>query len=56
MPEATIIPFQPPLPQVLPTIEGNVDYRDFRDQVLRIDQLLIHSGLETRLMEQDQER
>ena len=56
MPEATIIPFQPPLPQVLPTIEGNVDYREFRDQLLRIDQLLIQSGLETRLMEQDLER
>jgi len=38
MPDATIIPFQPPLPQVLPTIEGNVDYRQFRDQLLHIDQ------------------
>src|SRR5437016_10465513 len=56
MPEATIIPFQPPLPQVLPTIEGNVDYRQFRDQLLRIDQLLLQSGLETQLMEKDLER
>ena len=56
MPEATIIPFQPPLPQVLPTIEGNVDYREFRDQLLRIDQLLLLSGLETQLMEKDLER
>ena len=56
MPEATIIPFQPPLPQVLPTIEGNVDYREFRDQLLRIDQLLIQSGLETRLIEQNLKR
>jgi hypothetical protein len=30
MQRATIIPFQPQLPQVLPTIEGNVDYRDLR--------------------------
>jgi len=33
---------QPPLP----TIEGNVDYRCLREQLLRIDQLLIHSGIE----------
>ena len=53
MPDATIIPFELPLPQVLPTIEGNVDYRQFRDQLLRIDSLLVSSGLETRLMEKD---
>lgn len=53
MPNATIIPFELPLPQVLPTIEGNVDYRQFRDQLLRIDSLLLTSGLETRLMERD---
>jgi hypothetical protein len=53
MPDATIIPFELPLPQVLPTIEGNVDYRQFRDQLLRIDFLLATSGLETRLMEKD---
>ena len=40
-----IIPFQVPLPQVLPTIEGNIDYREFRDQLLRISQLLLQSGL-----------
>jgi hypothetical protein len=48
-----ILPFQPQLPQVLPTIEGNVDYRQFRDQLLQIDYLLIHSGLETQLIERD---
>jgi hypothetical protein len=53
MPNAIIIPFELPLPQVLPTIEGNVDYRQFRDQLLRIDSLLLTSGRETRLMEQD---
>jgi hypothetical protein len=53
MPDATIIPFQLPLPQVLPTIEGNVDYRDFRDCLLRIDGLLWHSGLETQLLAAD---
>ena len=45
--DATIIPFEPPLPQVLPTIEGNVDYRHLREQLLRIDELLVLSGLET---------
>ena len=53
MPDATIIPFQLPLPQVLPTIEGNVDYRQLRDQLLRIDSLLLRSGLETGLMQKD---
>src|SRR6266540_1876793 len=53
MPDATIIPFELPLLQVLPTIEGNVDYRELRDQLLGIDSLLLTSGLETRLMEKD---
>jgi hypothetical protein len=53
MPDATIIPFELPLPQVLPTIEGNVDYRQLREQLLRIDSLLLTSGLESRLMEKD---
>lgn len=48
-----ILPFQPQLPQVLPTIEGNVDYRQFRDQLLQIDRLLLDSGLETQLIEAD---
>ena len=56
MPDATIIPFELPLPQVLPTIEGNVDYRQLRDQLLRIDSLLVTSGLEGRLMENDLKR
>lgn len=53
MPNATIIPFQPALPQVLPTIEGNVDYRQFRDQLLRIESLLLTSGLETQFLQKD---
>jgi len=53
MPDTTIIPFELPLPQVLPTIEGNVDYRQLRDQLLQIDFLLVSGGLETRLMEKD---
>ena len=53
MPDATIIPFELPLPQVLPTIEGNVDYCQLRDQLLRIDALLLTSGAETRLIHKD---
>ncbi len=48
-----IIPFQPPLAPVLPTIEGNVDYRLLREQLLRIDQQLQCSGLETQFIEAD---
>jgi hypothetical protein len=53
MPDATIIPFELPLPQVLPTIEGNFDYCQLRDQLLRIDALLLTSGVETRLIQKD---
>ena len=56
MSDATIIPFELPLPQVLPTIEGNLDYREFREQLLRIDELLLTSGLETQLIQQDTSR
>ena len=56
MPHATLIPFQPALPKVLPTIEGNVDYREFRDQLLWINQTLLISGLEHQLMEADLKR
>src|SRR5271157_1106695 len=56
MPAATIIPFELPLPKILPTIEGNVDYRDFRDQLLRIDGLLVQSALETQMLAADLQR
>ena len=56
MPAANIIPFALPLPVILPTIEGNVDYRDLRDQLLRIDHLLVQSQLETRMLEADLQR
>jgi len=41
-----LLPVQQSLQPSLPTIEGNVDYNQFRDQLVRIDQLLIHSGIE----------
>jgi len=56
MSSATIIPFQPHLPQVLPTIAGNLDYREFREQLLALEELLLHSGLETRFLAQDLQR
>ena len=34
----------------LPTIEGNVDYKRLRHQLLRIDQLLLHSGIEAQFI------
>src|SRR6266567_7972639 len=43
---ATIIPFQPSLRPSLPTIEGNVDYRKLREELLCIDQILTQSGVE----------
>jgi hypothetical protein len=51
-----LIPFELSLTQILPTIEGNVDYRNFRDQLLRMSQLLIQSGLEVQLLEADLKR
>src|SRR5438093_4377721 len=53
---ATIIPFQLPLPPTLPTIEGNVDYRLFRDQLLIIEQQLCASGLENQFIQADLEQ
>jgi hypothetical protein len=38
---AAILPFQQPLRPALPTIEGNVDYRKLRDELARIDQILL---------------
>src|SRR6266581_9338399 len=46
---ATIIPFQQSLRPSLPTVEGNVDYRKFRDELLRLDQILI-SGSEQKFV------
>ena len=56
MPAAIIIPFELPLPTILPTIEGNVDYRDLRNQLVRINSLLVQSDLETQLIEADLQR
>ena len=47
---AILIPFTRPLPPRLPTIEGNVDYRDFEHQLQRIDLLLAASEFETQFL------
>ena len=46
---ATIIPFQQSLRPSLPTVEGCVDYRKFRDELLRLDQILL-CGLEQKFV------
>src|SRR3989442_11094675 len=50
MTTATLIPFPQSLQPPLPTIEGNVDYRQMRDELRRIDELLIQSGLESQFI------
>jgi len=44
-----IIPFQQSLRPSLPTVEGCVDYRKFRDELLRLDQILL-CGLEQKFV------
>lgn len=46
-----IIPFELHLQPALPTVLGNVDYHQLRQQFQRIDELLIHSGLETQFIQ-----
>src|SRR5206468_2462952 len=52
---SVIIPFDLPLPKVLPTIEGNVDYRTLRDQLLQINHMLVLGGLEDQFLQADLE-
>lgn len=46
----SFIPFPELLRPPLPTIEGNVDYRQLRDQLLRIEDLLKLTGIEKRFV------
>jgi hypothetical protein len=41
-----ILSYQPELSPALRVVIGNVDYREFREMLTRIDDLLIHSGTE----------
>lgn len=45
-----LLPVQQFLQPPLPTIEGNVDYRQLRDQLLRMDELLTLSQIEQRFI------
>ena len=47
---SNLIPFTPPLPLRLPTVEGNVDYLEFERQLQSIDLLLMVSGVETQFI------
>ena len=47
---SNILPFQPELRPVLPTIEGNVDYLEFRSQLERMNEILVMSGVEARFV------
>src|SRR5881296_2679161 len=47
---AIIIPFPQSLQPPLPTIEGNVDYRTMRDELLRIGELLTQSDVEQKFI------
>jgi len=55
-PTAPILPFQPTLCPALPTVLGNVDYREFERQLRRIDQLLFLSGVEKSFVAQSLSR
>ena len=45
-----IVPFQEEFRQVLPTVEGNVDYEQFRDSLERIAELIKQSKIEQGVM------
>jgi hypothetical protein len=53
---ASLLPIQQLLCPSLPTITGNVDYQRLRQQLLRIDQLLLQSGLEAQFIAESLEQ
>lgn len=50
-PISNILTFQPEFRPVLPTIEGNVDYQEFRGQLERMDEILVQGGFESKVVE-----
>jgi hypothetical protein len=48
----SLIPFELHLQPALPTVLGNIDYHQLREQFQRMDELLIHSGLETQFVQE----
>jgi hypothetical protein len=55
-PPINLIPFQLSLSPTLPTIQGNVDYQDFRQLLLHTRDLLLTSDLESHLLQKDLQR
>jgi hypothetical protein len=53
---ADVIPFQAEFRPVLPTVRGNVDYRHFEEDLLRIDQILDLGGVERMFVDLSLER
>jgi len=51
-----IIPFQPEFRPELPTIEGNVDYQEFRRQLERIEEILMDGGIEKKFIQMSLKR
>jgi len=45
-----IVPMQPELRQALPEVIGNIDYKTFRETLLRMEKILADSGLEEEMM------
>lgn len=46
-----ILPFQSELRPALVTIEGNVDYQEFRKQIERMDKILVVGGVEGKVVD-----
>jgi IS5 family transposase len=51
-----LLPVQQSLQPSWPTIEGSVEYNQFRDQLSRMDQLLVETGVEQRFVGQTYEQ
>jgi len=47
-----IVPYQEELSPALPTVVGNVDYKEFRSNLLRIDEILERSGTERQFVKE----
>ncbi len=47
-----IVSYQEELSPALPTVVGNVDYQEFRDTLLRIDEILKRSGAERQFIDE----
>lgn len=51
-----IIPFQQPLRPAIPTVRGNIEYRRLKEQLERMDEILLVSGIESSFIERSVDR